>query len=129
MEADMVLPPLDAWDEDTFRKIDRPYGRLRFGKTVDALAAFSQRYPGQLWLELMLVEGVNSEGPPRTSVPCSSASVTTVCTSIPRCALRRRRASCPSLREKLRRLSEKLGGISIDSPDLRRLCQRGGGRL
>lgn len=26
MEADIVLPSLDAWDEATFRKIDRPYG-------------------------------------------------------------------------------------------------------
>lgn len=115
MEADMVLPSLDAWDEDTFRKIDRPYGRLRFGKTVDALAAFSQRYPGQLWLELMLVEGVNSEGAAANFRPLlQRIRYDRLYLNTPvRPPAEKGVLPVPS--EKLRRLSEELGGISIDS--------------
>ncbi|MCI8554262.1 MAG: radical SAM protein [Clostridiales bacterium] len=59
LAADIVLPSLDAFDEESFRRIDRPHGRLRFAAVTEALARFSHAYAGQLWLEIMLVEGMN----------------------------------------------------------------------
>ena len=60
MLADLVLPSLDGYDEATAKKIDRPYGRLQFAEELAGLITFSQQYQGQLWLEIMLVDGMNN---------------------------------------------------------------------
>lgn len=60
-EADIVLPSLDAYDEKTFRMINRPYGKLDFMQCYNGLVEFSNNYKGQLWLEIMLVEGINED--------------------------------------------------------------------
>lgn len=59
--ADLVLPSLDAYDEASFKKINRPHGKLRFEQVYQGLVDFSQAYPGQLWLEVMLVKGLNDD--------------------------------------------------------------------
>lgn len=59
--ADIVLPSMDAWDEESFRRINRPHGRLRWADVHAGLLAFSHEYPGQLWLEIMLMRGVNDD--------------------------------------------------------------------
>lgn len=58
-KADIVLPSLDAYDEESFRKINRPYGKIKFSEVYEGLRRFSQEYQGQLWLEVMLVKGLN----------------------------------------------------------------------
>ncbi len=59
--ADIVLPTLDAYDEESFKKINRPYGTLSFKKIKEGLKAFSQEYKGQIWLEIMLMEDINDD--------------------------------------------------------------------
>lgn len=59
MEANLVLPSMDAYDEKSFKAINRPYGTIRFGDVVEGLQSFSARYEGQLWIEIMLVKGMN----------------------------------------------------------------------
>lgn len=61
MEADIVLPSLDAVDGAMYHKIDRPYGRLDFQAGLEGLITFSREYKGQLWLEIMLVDGMNTD--------------------------------------------------------------------
>ena len=61
MEADIVLPSLDAVNAQMYKKIDRPYGRLKFEEGLQGLIEFSHAYPGELWLELMLVDGINAD--------------------------------------------------------------------
>lgn len=61
LDADFVLPTLDACDEDAFRKINRPHGRLHFADCYQGLVSFSHKYQGQLWLEIMLVKGMNDD--------------------------------------------------------------------
>lgn len=61
MYADIVLPSLDAYDELTYRKINRPIGSLSFNKVYSGLVNFSKKYTGQLWLELMLINGINDD--------------------------------------------------------------------
>ena len=42
-QCDIVLPSLDAWDEETFRAVDRPLGSLDFQKIQQGLVDFSDR--------------------------------------------------------------------------------------
>jgi len=57
--ADAVLPTLDAGSEDLYLRIDRPHPEFTFERLVEGLAAFRKEYRGKLWVEVMLVEGVN----------------------------------------------------------------------
>lgn len=59
--ADIVLPTLDAYDEASFRKISRPHGTIIFAMVDEGLKEFSKEYEGQLWIELMLMEGINDD--------------------------------------------------------------------
>jgi len=59
--ADLVVPSLDAGDEETYRRVNRPEESLTFDKLVEGLAAFRQEYDGPMWLEIFLVRGVNSD--------------------------------------------------------------------
>lgn len=59
--ADIVLPSLDAYDEDTFRKINRAYGKIHFEDVYNGLVEFSNEYKGSLWLEIMLINGINDD--------------------------------------------------------------------
>ncbi len=57
--ADAVLPTLDAGSSDLFRRIDRPHPEATFERLMAGLVAFSREYEGKLWLETMLVPGLN----------------------------------------------------------------------
>jgi len=59
MAADAVLPTLDAGNAELYRKINRPHPKLTFDKLVHGLAVFRAEYEGKLWLEVMLVRGLN----------------------------------------------------------------------
>jgi len=59
MPADAVLPTLDAGNEKLYRAINRPHPSLTFESLVDGLIAFRSVYTGRLWLEVMLVRGLN----------------------------------------------------------------------
>ncbi len=57
--ADAVLPSLDAGDENTYQKINRPYPDLTFKCLVEGLSAFRKVYRGKFWIEVMLVHDLN----------------------------------------------------------------------
>ncbi|URZ06882.1 radical SAM protein [Clostridium felsineum] len=57
--ADIVLPSLDAGNETTFKRINRPNGKINFNDVTEALVKFSKEYRGQLWMETMIVDGFN----------------------------------------------------------------------
>jgi wyosine [tRNA(Phe)-imidazoG37] synthetase (radical SAM superfamily) len=59
--ADVVLPSLDAGDEQTFQKINRPHPDLSSQKLIDGLSAFRDEFSGRLWLEVFLIEGFNTD--------------------------------------------------------------------
>ena len=59
--ADIVLASLDAFDEASFKRINRPHKSLTFKQVLTGLVDFSIRYSGQLWLEMMLMEGINDD--------------------------------------------------------------------
>jgi len=57
--ADMVIPTLDAADQETFRRINRPWPRFRVAEIIQGMSQFREMFPGQIWLEVMLVGGLN----------------------------------------------------------------------
>lgn len=59
--ADMVLPSLDAYNQEIAKKIDRPYGTIQFEEEFQGLVEFSNMYEGELWLEIMLIDGINDD--------------------------------------------------------------------
>jgi len=61
MNADIVMPSLDAIDEEHFRKINRPHKSVQFINVINGLRLFSERFNGQLWIETMLLGGINDD--------------------------------------------------------------------
>jgi len=59
MEADLVIPSLDAISEEVFKKVNRPHHSLKIDKIIDGLSTFSQEFKGKIWLEIMIVKGIN----------------------------------------------------------------------
>jgi wyosine [tRNA(Phe)-imidazoG37] synthetase (radical SAM superfamily) len=59
MGADAVLPTLDAGTDMLYRKINRPMPELDFHRFLDGLVSFRNEYSGKLWVEVMLVAGLN----------------------------------------------------------------------
>jgi wyosine [tRNA(Phe)-imidazoG37] synthetase (radical SAM superfamily) len=57
--ADAVLPSFDAGNSRLYRKINRPHPHFTFDRQVEGLKAFSNQYLGELWIEVMLVKGLN----------------------------------------------------------------------
>lgn len=57
--ADLVVPSLDAVSEDVFREINRPLHGLRNEEIIEGLVAFSEEYPGEIWLEVFIIPGIN----------------------------------------------------------------------
>ncbi len=59
LRADIVVPTLDAGTQAVFVKVHRPHPSLRLNRIVAGLKRFRQEFRGQVWLEVMLVKGVN----------------------------------------------------------------------
>jgi wyosine [tRNA(Phe)-imidazoG37] synthetase (radical SAM superfamily) len=57
--ADAVLPSVDAGTETLYHTINRPHPHLLFPNFVEGLVAFRDVYRGKLWVEVMLVKGLN----------------------------------------------------------------------
>lgn len=57
--ADAVLPSLDAGNADLYRRINRPHPELTFERLVNGLKNFRKIYKNHLWVEVMLVQGLN----------------------------------------------------------------------
>lgn len=58
-EADLVIPNLDAGSARVFRTINRPHPSLRFSRVAEGIARFRREFHGHLWLEVVLLRGVN----------------------------------------------------------------------
>lgn len=57
--ATLVLPSLDAAREETFRLINRPLPDFSLEQLLTGLIAFRQEFAGQIWLEIMVLKGLN----------------------------------------------------------------------
>jgi len=59
--ADLVMPSLDAGDEQTFRQINRPHDNISIENLISGMCAFRDEFVGQIWLEVFFVEGINTD--------------------------------------------------------------------
>lgn len=59
LNADLVIPSLDAGSKDTFLRINRPSPSITFERMTEGLITFSKKFKGDLWLEIMLVKDFN----------------------------------------------------------------------
>ncbi len=59
--ADVVLPSLDGGDEETFKRINCPHEGVSLRQLIDGLCAFRKGFAGQIWLEVFLIEGYNTD--------------------------------------------------------------------
>ena len=58
-EADIVLPSMDSYDEESWHRIDRPHGRLNYEEMMEGLVTFTHEFTGQIYMEIMLMDGLN----------------------------------------------------------------------
>ncbi len=58
-EADTVSVKIDAYNEEVFRKINRPHPKLKLSEILDGILDFSKRFKGKLITETMIVKGIN----------------------------------------------------------------------
>lgn len=61
--ADLVVPSLDAASPETFSKINRPVKGITFERIVNGLIRLRKEFKGKIWLEIMLISGVNDTKP------------------------------------------------------------------
>jgi wyosine [tRNA(Phe)-imidazoG37] synthetase (radical SAM superfamily) len=57
--VEAVMPSVDAGDPDLYRRINRPHPQMTFKRLINGLKTFRLEYTGQLWVEVMLVKGLN----------------------------------------------------------------------
>jgi len=58
MKVDVVCPSLDAGNEHTFQKVNKPVPDITFETFLNGLIQFRREYPGQIWLEVFLIKGI-----------------------------------------------------------------------
>ncbi len=59
LNADVVLPSLDAATEGVFKKINRPAKDLSIDKYIKGLIDFRKEFKGRIWLEIFILPGYN----------------------------------------------------------------------
>ncbi len=59
LQADVVLPSLDAASEEAFEKINRPHPGISVDQVIEGLVEFRKVYKGQIWLEILFCRGIN----------------------------------------------------------------------
>jgi wyosine [tRNA(Phe)-imidazoG37] synthetase (radical SAM superfamily) len=59
LKADLIVPSLDAVDLQIFKQIDRPDNGVKLNEIIAGLVALRKEFKGKIWLEIMLVAGVN----------------------------------------------------------------------
>jgi len=59
LEADLVVPSLDAARQSPFERVNRPVTGLSIESIAEATAEFVKAFSGDVWLEVLLAEGLN----------------------------------------------------------------------
>jgi wyosine [tRNA(Phe)-imidazoG37] synthetase (radical SAM superfamily) len=58
-KADLVSLKIDAVDNETWRRINRPHSRLRLNDILEGISKFSDQFTGTLITETMIAAGIN----------------------------------------------------------------------
>jgi len=57
--ADVVVPTISASSEKIYKILHRPNKNATFEQYIQGISKFAQNYSGEIWAEVMLVDGVN----------------------------------------------------------------------
>lgn len=60
-KADVVKVSLSAWNQASYEWVNRPHPKLRFNQLVAGQKAFREQFSGSLWIEVFLIQGINSQ--------------------------------------------------------------------
>jgi wyosine [tRNA(Phe)-imidazoG37] synthetase (radical SAM superfamily) len=110
--ADVVVPSLDAALPAVWKRVNRPLPSLDLERVIEGLEAFRKVFKGRIWLEVMLVKGVN-DGPGNIE-------------ALKR-AIARVKPDKVQLNTVTRPPAEKSAG-ALDPEELETVCRRLGGR-
>jgi wyosine [tRNA(Phe)-imidazoG37] synthetase (radical SAM superfamily) len=58
-EADLIIPSLDGATSGVFAKINKQDSKVGFQKVIQGLVALRKEFKGKIWLEIMLIKGIN----------------------------------------------------------------------
>jgi len=58
-KADVIVPSLDAVSSEAFERVNRPHASLDPAAIVNGLVALREEFSGEIWLETVIVDGVN----------------------------------------------------------------------
>lgn len=61
LQADLIIPSLDAVTAFRFTKIDRPHPEIKIEEIIEGLISLRKEFKGKIWLEVMLAKGVNDD--------------------------------------------------------------------
>ncbi|MDI6604919.1 MAG: radical SAM protein [Thermoanaerobacteraceae bacterium] len=59
--ADLIVPSLDSAVQDTFERLNRPSENIKIRDIIDSLVKFRQNFSTMMWLEVMLIKGINDD--------------------------------------------------------------------
>ena len=59
MDANVIVPSLDAVSPEVFARINRPHPELTVELMVEGLKLLRKEFRGQIWLEVMIVKNIN----------------------------------------------------------------------
>lgn len=59
--ADLIVPSLDTIMPGIFYQINRPKPDVRIEEIITGLISLRKEFPGKIWLEVMIVKGVNDD--------------------------------------------------------------------
>jgi len=61
IDADVVIPSLDAGSYALFQKVNRPHPAISFDSMVEGLIAFRSEFTNKIWLEILLVHNITDD--------------------------------------------------------------------
>lgn len=61
MQADLLMPSLDAASKDVFERLNRPASNLEFSRYIKGLVEFCDQFKGVVWLEVFILPGYNDD--------------------------------------------------------------------
>ncbi len=61
LDADLIVPTLNTADQSVFEAINLPCAGIMIEEIIQGLADLRKEYKGKIWLEIMIVKGLNDD--------------------------------------------------------------------
>jgi len=74
-KADLVIPSLDAGNEEMFQIVNRPHESLAFPRMLEGLIAFREQFQRQYWLEVFFLADYNDTDMQARAIAACAAKI------------------------------------------------------